>query len=47
MANKTFDVGYRYKVINNLEFESDTSTTFDFDADYKSHNILAGIRFNF
>jgi opacity protein-like surface antigen len=54
--NLALDVGYRYKVINNadLEVEGDIETllgnTLDDDEiekDYKSHNILVGLRLMF
>jgi opacity protein-like surface antigen len=54
--NMAIDVGYRYKVINNVEFELDDETedltglTFDdegVEKDYKSHNFLVGVRFGF
>jgi hypothetical protein len=48
-------VGYRYKVINNVGFDIDDDAetllgaTIDegVDKDYKSHNILVGLRFGF
>src|SRR5215216_14895 len=54
--NWAIDVGYRYKVINNVDFDIDDDAadnllgvTFDegVDKDYKSHNILVGLRFGF
>ena len=42
------DVGYRYKVINNAELETSTASgSVDVDTDYKSHNVLVGLRFGF
>jgi opacity protein-like surface antigen len=52
--NMAIDIGYRYKVINNAEFEIDEDSenvipAVDEDAekDYKSHNFLVGVRFGF
>jgi opacity protein-like surface antigen len=47
--NITVDVGYRFKAINNLELDATapSGTGFDVDADYKSHNVLLGLRFGF
>jgi opacity protein-like surface antigen len=45
--NIAFDVGYRYKAINNAEFEPDATTLDDFEVDYSSHNIIAGVRIGF
>lgn len=53
--NMAFDVGYRYKVINNAEFDVDDGICAVCDAslwegddkDYKSHNIIAGVRIGF
>ena len=44
--NIAFDIGYRFKAINNadIEVDSDFGTFDDFEADYQSHNIIAGIR---
>lgn len=53
--NMAIDVGYRYKRINNAELELDADIT-DFllfgegeeiEKDYKSHNVLVGLRFHF
>ena len=45
--NMVVDVGYRFKAIN-AELEVDTvPTTSDTDADYRSHNLLVGLRFEF
>jgi opacity protein-like surface antigen len=42
------DVGYRYKVINNAELEASAGGgTVDVDTDYKSHNVLLGLRLGF
>jgi opacity protein-like surface antigen len=47
--NITVDVGYRFKAINNLELDATapSGTGFEVDADYKSHNVLVGLRFGF
>jgi opacity protein-like surface antigen len=54
--NMAIDVGYRYKVINNAEFEIDDAVEDDLglvldddgvEKDYKSHNFLVGVRFGF
>jgi opacity protein-like surface antigen len=47
--NIAVDVGYRFKAINNLELDATapSGTAFDVDADYKSHNVLLGLRFGF
>lgn len=47
--NIAFDVGYRFKAINNAEFDldDDWGTDGDLEADYHSHNIIAGIRIGF
>jgi opacity protein-like surface antigen len=47
--NIAFDVGYRYKAINNAEFGEDffTGGGDDVEVDYHSHNIIAGIRIGF
>jgi opacity protein-like surface antigen len=53
--NMAIDVGYRYKVINNAEFDIDDdaetplAVTIDdgIEKDYKSHNFLVGVRFGF
>jgi OOP family OmpA-OmpF porin len=52
MDNFVIDVGYRYKRIDSLEFELEDDITggaegIHVEKDYKSHNILAGIRFGF
>jgi opacity protein-like surface antigen len=42
------DIGYRFKAINNLDFEADPVIGgFDFEVDYESHNVLAGLRVGF
>jgi opacity protein-like surface antigen len=42
------DVGYRYKVINNAELEASVGGgSVDLETDYKSHNVLVGLRFGF
>jgi opacity protein-like surface antigen len=54
-TNMAFDIGYRYKVINNAEFDvddgicalCDASLWDGDDKDYRSHNIIAGIRIGF
>jgi opacity protein-like surface antigen len=48
--NIAFDIGYRYKAINNVEFGQDFFSGVDVDdvdIDYRSHNIIAGIRIGF
>jgi opacity protein-like surface antigen len=46
--NIGIDVGYRYKVINNAELEASAAGgTVDVETDYKSHNVLLGLRFGF
>ncbi len=46
--NMAIDVGYRYTVINNAELETTAGLGgFEFEADYKSHNVLVGLRFGF
>jgi opacity protein-like surface antigen len=46
--NIAIDVGYRYKAINNAEFDVDWFTNgADVDLDYHSHNIIAGVRIGF
>jgi opacity protein-like surface antigen len=47
--NIAIDIGYRFKAINNAEFEveSDLFTDGDIDLDYHSHNIIAGVRIGF
>jgi OOP family OmpA-OmpF porin len=46
--NFGLDVGYRYKVINNAEFDVDfLNSDDDFDVDYKSHNFIIGARIGF
>jgi opacity protein-like surface antigen len=53
--NIAVDVGYRFKAINNLDFKTedgvaDLTGFFDdesFSKDYRSHNILVGLRFGF
>jgi opacity protein-like surface antigen len=50
IADIALDIGYRYKVINNAELETDTTSPgggFEFETDYKSHNFIAGLRFGF
>jgi len=52
MDNFVIDVGYRYKRIDSVEFEIEDDFTggtegIHVEKDYKSHNILAGIRFGF
>jgi opacity protein-like surface antigen len=45
--NMVVDVGYRFKAID-TELEVNTEpTTSDTDADYRSHNVLLGLRFEF
>jgi opacity protein-like surface antigen len=45
--NMVVDVGYRFKAIN-AEFEvDDLFAATDTDADYRSHNVLLGLRFEF
>jgi opacity protein-like surface antigen len=50
-SNIAVDVGYRYKRINDadFEFEDDIADIAgeDIEKDYKSHNILLGLRFGF
>jgi opacity protein-like surface antigen len=48
-ANLSVDVGYRFKAINaKLDVEDYLTTIFTpTDADYRSHNILAGVRWGF
>ena len=47
-SNITIDAGYRYKVIHDAELEAaGTAGAFDISTDYKSHNILLGLRFGF
>jgi opacity protein-like surface antigen len=43
------DIGYRYKVINNAELEATapSGAGFDVETDYKSHNVLVGVRIGF
>jgi opacity protein-like surface antigen len=48
------DIGYRYKHIHNVEFEIDEDSENVINAidegaekDYKSHNVLIGLRFGF
>jgi opacity protein-like surface antigen len=42
------DVGYRYKAINNAEIEASAGGgTVDVETDYKSHNVLLGLRVGF
>ena len=46
--NIAFDIGYRYKAINNAEFDIDVgSGGDDVELDYHSHNIIAGVRIGF
>lgn len=46
--NLGVDVGYRYKVINDAELEASAGGgTVDVDTDYKSHNVLVGLRLGF
>jgi opacity protein-like surface antigen len=53
--NIAIDVGYRYKVINNLNFNLDDEIIAslgygdgeELEKDYKSHNVLVGLRFSF
>jgi opacity protein-like surface antigen len=54
--NWAIDVGYRYKVINNAEFDLDLDDVDlndclcdgdSLEKDYKSHNLLVGLRFGF
>jgi opacity protein-like surface antigen len=48
--NIALDVGYRYKAIQNVDIgvDSDWGTGFDdLEADYHSHNVIAGIRIGF
>jgi opacity protein-like surface antigen len=49
--NMAIDVGYRYKVINNADLQLSDDITDDnggqIEKDYKSHNILVGLRFGF
>jgi opacity protein-like surface antigen len=50
--NIAFDIGYRYKAITNVDAEVDSDWTgassyTDLEADYHSHNIIAGIRIGF
>jgi opacity protein-like surface antigen len=48
-ANLSVDVGYRFKAINaELDVEDYLTVIFtSTDADYRSHNILAGVRWGF
>jgi opacity protein-like surface antigen len=47
-ANISIDAGYQYKVIHDAELEAaGTTGAFDIHTDYKSHNILLGLRFGF
>jgi opacity protein-like surface antigen len=48
-SNMTIDIGYRFKAINNAELEvaDYADATEDVEFDYKSHNIIAGLRFSF
>lgn len=48
-SNLVVDVGYRFKSINADHDVEDTATVTygDTDADYRSHNILAGVRWGF
>jgi opacity protein-like surface antigen len=50
--NWAIDIGYRYKAILNTELKVDDDVTLGgdddtIDKDYKSHNILVGLRFGF
>jgi opacity protein-like surface antigen len=49
--NIAVDVGYRYKRINDADFEFDDDVValegVEIEKDYKSHNILLGVRFGF
>lgn len=46
--NLGIDVGYRYKVINDAELEASAGGgTVDVETDYKSHNVLVGLRLGF
>jgi opacity protein-like surface antigen len=50
--NWAIDVGYRYKAINNVDLELEDDVTLggdndEIEKDYKSHNVLVGLRFGF
>lgn len=46
--NIAFDIGYRFKGIANADLELDTAVGGgDAEADYQSHNIIAGVRIGF
>jgi opacity protein-like surface antigen len=49
-ANFALDIGYRYKVIKDAELETETAgpgAGAELEVDYKSHNVVAGIRLSF
>lgn len=47
-SNIGVDVGYRYKAINNAELEASAAGgTVDVETDYRSHNVLVGLRIGF
>jgi opacity protein-like surface antigen len=47
-ANMVVDVGYRFKAINaELGVDGAAFAATDTDADYRSHNLLLGLRFEF
>jgi opacity protein-like surface antigen len=47
--NLALDIGYRYKVINDVELDAvaPSGAGFEVETDYKSHNVLVGLRFGF
>jgi opacity protein-like surface antigen len=47
--NMAIDLGYRYKRINDIELEANATaiTGIEIEKDYKSHNVLLGVRFGF
>lgn len=45
-SNMAIDVGYRFKSIENADIEVDDDAE-DIEKDYRSHNILLGLRFGF
>jgi opacity protein-like surface antigen len=48
-SNVAVDLGYRYKRINNADLEANTIgfTGIEIEKDYKSHNLVLGLRFGF